>query len=178
MKLPEFSQEIWEDNYKAPGDVTVEDTWKRLAKAAASIEKEDIREKVEADFLSILTDFKFVPGGRIIANLGVDSRLATTLFNCYTIHPKDIELKDPDSLPGIFDMLKKQAMTLKSEGGLGNNFSWIRPRGMYVKGIGSRTPGVLKFMELWDKSSEVITMGSDYIIDELRSEEKIKIRKN
>ena len=112
-----------------------------------------------------------------MANLGIDTRHSTTLMNCYVHHPKDIGYKDPDSIEGIYDMLKAQAHTLKSEGGYGMNFSWIRPAGSYVKGIGSRTPGVLKFMELWDTSSEIITMGSEKILGTLKNDEKIKIRK-
>lgn len=177
IELPEFSQEVWEQNYKAPDDTSIMETWKRLAKNAAQIEKEDLRQKVEADFLYALIDFKFVPGGRIIANLGVNGREATTLFNCFLHHPKDIGLKDPDSIEGIIDLLKAQALTLRSEGGYGTNMSYLRPRGMYVKGIGSRTPGVLKFAELWDKSSEIITMGSTDIIGEKQLDEKNKIRK-
>ena len=89
----------------------------------------------------------------------------------------DTKLEDPDSIEGIYTQLQAQAKTLASEGGYGTNFSWIRPRGMYINGIGARTPGVLKFMELWDKSSEIITMGSDEILDDLKIDEKKKIRK-
>lgn len=172
-----YSEEIWKENYKAENENTIQDTWKRLAKEAAKIEKPEKRKQIFEQFYYILEDFKFIPGGRIMANLGINSRHATTLFNCYVHHPKDINYKDPDSIEGIYTMLKAQAHTLKSEGGYGMNFSWIRPAGSYIKGIGSRSPGVIKFMELWDKSSEIITMGSEKILGELRDDEKIKIRK-
>ena len=74
-------------------------------------------------------------------------------------------------------MVKRQALTLKSEGGYGMNFSWIRPAGTYINGIGARTPGVLKFMEMWDKSSEIITMGTTKRFGKKRKNEKVKIRK-
>lgn len=175
--MNKYSQEIWSDNYKAPGEETIDQTWKRIASEAAKIEKPEIRNQITEEFYSILEDFKFIPGGRIMANLGIDSRHATTLFNCYVHHPKDIDYKDPDSINGIYDMLKAQANTLKSEGGYGMNFSWIRPAGAYVHGIGSRTPGVLHFMELWDVSSKIITMGSEKILGQLHDDEKTKIRK-
>ena len=156
-----ISYEVWNDNYRAPGESSVEDTWERQARACAAVENEHSRKKAYDDFIWLLTDFKGIAGGRITANLGVDGREATSLMNCFVHNPSDIKYKDSDSLSGIYDMLKAQALTLKSEGGYGMNFSWIRPAGSYVSGIGGRTPGVLKFMELWDKSSEVITMGSE-----------------
>lgn len=172
-----ISDEIWDQNYRAPGEECLMDTWERQAKACASVEPENIREKIYKDFLWLLTDFKGIAGGRITANLGVNDRFATTLYNCFVHAPGDINYEDPDSINGIYDMLKFQAHTLKSEGGYGMNFSWIRPAGSYVEGIGSRTPGVLKFMELWDKSSEIITSGSEKILGKKKEFEKNKIRK-
>lgn len=175
--MNQYSEEVWSDNYKAPGEKDVQQTWTRLATECAKIEKPEIRKQITEEFYSILEDFKFIPGGRIMANLGVGGREATTLMNCFCHNPKDINYRDPDSIEGIYDMLKAQAHTLKSEGGYGTNFSWIRPAGAYVKGIGSRTPGVLAFMELWDTSSKIITMGSEKILGQLRDDEKTKIRK-
>lgn len=172
-----LSEQIWEDNYKAPRDSFRTDTWDRLAKGGASVEEAGVSAEVENSFKDILYNDRFVPGGRIISNLEVDDRLGTTLFNCFVHHPRDIGLADPDSLDGIYDMLKAQAKTLKSEGGYGINASWIRPEGSYVRGIGSRTPGVLKFMELWDKSSEIITSGSMKVLGSRKAGEKAKIRK-
>jgi len=172
-----LSIEVWEDNYKGPKDLIRKDTWDRIAQNCAEIEKEGIRDVIKTEFKKAVYNDRFVPAGRILANLGIDSRNATTLFNCFVHNPADINLKDCDSIDGIYDMLKAQAKTLKSEGGYGINASWIRPAGSYVKGIGSRTPGVLKFMELWDKSSEVITQGSTKILGSRRPDEKNKIRK-
>lgn len=173
-----LSIEIWQDNYREASEKTRVDTWKRLAKAAASVEATPaLQKKYEDEFYQLFYDDRFVAGGRIMANIGVADRSGTTLFNCFVHHVSDIKLKDCDSLDGIYDMLKAQAKTLKSEGGYGINASWIRPAGSYVKGIQSRTPGVLKFMELWDKSSEVITQGSVKVLGEKRLNEKNKIRK-
>ena len=173
--MNDFQKEIWKQNYKLPSENKIEDTWRRIAKAVASVEKD--KEYWEEQFYYLLEDFKFVPGGRINANIGVNGRKETTLFNCYVHNPKDIGFEDPDSIEGIFEMAKKQALTLKSEGGYGSNFSWLRPAGTYIAGIGARTPGVLKFMELWDKSSEIITMGTTKRHGKIREYEKIKIRK-
>lgn len=171
----EFQREIWKQNYKLTSEHKIQDTWKRVATAAAEVE-EDKKEWADR-FYYLLQDFKFVPGGRINANIGVEGRTGTTLFNCYVHNPKDIGYEDPDSIEGIFDMAKKQALTLKSEGGYGMNFSWLRPAGTYISGIGARTPGSLKFMEMWDKSSEIITMGTTKRHGKKRKDEKTKIRK-
>lgn len=113
----EFSNEIWKDNYRAFGENEVDDMWHRLARGAAAVEHPEKRQQIEDDFYSILKDFKFVPGGRIMANLGIEGREATTLYNCFVHVPGDLGLKDPDSITGIYTLLTAQAQTLKSEGG-------------------------------------------------------------
>lgn len=173
-----FSKEIWNDNYNSPLDNNnVENTFIRLSKTASSIERKEIKNNIQEWFYENISTLKFIPGGRIMANLGVPNRKSTTLYNCFVHHPKDIGLQDSDSIEGIYTMLKAQAHTLKSEGGYGLNASWIRPSGLFVAGIGSRTPGVLSFMELWDTSSKIITQGSSKILGEKRDDEKNKIRK-
>lgn len=176
-KYDQLSTEIEQQNYLAPGEKTREDIWKRNAKSTASVEKEDEIEKYEQEFYDLLKDDKFIPGGRTLANNGVESRKATTQFNCFVHNPADIGMKDPDSIEGIYNLLKAQAQTLKSEGGYGINASFIRPAGTYIDGIGARTPGVLKFMELWDKSSEIITQGSTKVLGPMKENEKLKLRK-
>ena len=81
---------------------------------------------------------------------------------------------DQDSIDGIYETLSSQAKTLKSEGGWGMNFSFIRPRGSFIKGIGSETPGAVKFMELFDKSSELVTEGSGISSGKKKGKEKIR----
>lgn len=172
-----LSVEVWNDNYRHTNETTRVETWNRVAESCASIEKEEIRKDIVEKFQSILYNDKFVPGGRILSNIGNNDRKGTTLFNCYVHNPKDIGLKDCDSIDGIYDMLKAQAKTLQSEGGYGINCSWIRPAGSYIEGIGARTPGPMKFMELWDKSSEIITVGSTKIRGSRKASEKSKVRK-
>lgn len=173
----EFSNEIWGVTYAGPNEKTLEDFWTRLADGCANVEEESKREEIRAKFYELVKDFNGMPGGRVAANIGITSRKQSTLFNCYVHGVKGLKYKDPDSVTGIYDMLKAQALTLKSEGGYGINFSWLRPNGAYIDGIGARTPGPVKFMELWDKSSEIITMGSDIVVGGKNKNEKKKIRK-
>lgn len=176
-KYDDLSVDTWEKNYKAPNETTREELWERCSNEAASVEKEEMKSLVKQKIYDLFSDDKFVAGGRIMANLGIKGRNKTTLYNCYVHNPGDIKMKDPDSIEGIYSLLKAQAKTLQSEGGYGINASFIRPAGVYIEGIGSRSPGVLKFMELWDKSSEIITMGSTKVLGEKKKNEKKKIRK-
>ena len=173
----DFSEEVWDTTYRLKDENKVTDSWLRVANAASapecSVEK---RREWSGNFFELLSNFRFVPGGRILANLG-NKDWTTTLFNCFVSHVQDLNIEDPDSISGIYEMLEKQSQTLKSEGGYGTNGSWIRPEGTYVHGIGSRTPGTLKFMELWDKSSEIITAGSVKMLGGKKKEEKNRIRK-
>jgi ribonucleoside-diphosphate reductase alpha chain len=153
----EFSEEVWRTTHKWSGDKTIEDTHRRVAKTIASIEKtEELRKEWEEKFYDLLSDFKGSAGGRILSNAGTDWA-GTTFINCFVGSLPD---KDLDSLEGIYQVLLEQAKTLKSEGGWGMNFSWMRPRGSFIKGIGVDSPGAVKFMELFDKSSEIVTAGS------------------
>jgi ribonucleoside-diphosphate reductase alpha chain len=170
--LDDFSQEVWQTTYKNIKDESIDDTLRRVARAAASVEKTaDKRELWENNFYELLTDFKVTAGGRILANAGTDWK-GTTLMNCF-VGPKPT--RDQDSMEGIIGTLLSQVQTLKSEGGWGMNFSFIRPRGAFIHGIGVETPGSVKYMELFDKSSDVITAGSG--LKSKNKEAKGKIRK-
>lgn len=177
--MNDFQIQIWQNNYKAPTDKTIQDTFLRVATAVAKAENDkDTRQFLAKQYYKIMSEWKFIPGGRILANAGVDAHKKATLYNCYTYHPYDFGIRDIDSMQGIFQTLKKSAKILASEGGLGLNLSFIRPNGSYIMGTGARTPGVIKFMELWDKASDVITMGSSKVIhDKFTSKAKKKIRK-
>lgn len=176
--MNDFQVEIWKNNYKSPNDKTIQDTFLRVAAAVAKAEPDkETRELLATQFYKIMSQWKFIPGGRIIANAGSGNKKAT-LYNCYVYHPYDFGIRDIDSMQGIFQTLKKSAKILASQGGLGVNLSFIRPNGSYIVGTGARTPGVVKFMELWDKASDVITMGSSKVInDKFTSKAKKKIRK-
>ena len=155
MKLPEYdiSKDIWERKYRfkgnevLPEDGIVEDTWKRVAKAVASKEK---RKKFwENEFYGILKDYKFLPAGRITANAGTKLS-CVTMFNCYVLN--DIE----DSLEGIFDTVKNAALTQKQGGGVGFDFSTIRPKGSPIHGCGVQSSGPISFMQVLDATCRTI----------------------
>ena len=153
----EFSQEVWENTYKHHTDNTINDTFRRVARDIASVEEtEEKKKEWEDKFYEAMSGFKVIPGGRILANAGADWA-GTTMMNCY-VGP--LPKYDLDSIDGIYQVLVDQANTLKSEGGWGMDFSWIRPRGSFIGGIGVESPGSIRFMELFDKSSDIITSGS------------------
>lgn len=168
----EFSEEVWDTTYKYHKDETVDDTLYRTAKGIAQAEKTPELQNYWTDiFYEMLSGFAVTTGGRIYSNAGTDYA-GTTLFNCYTT---PYPTHDIDSVAGIIQLLNIQAQTLKSEGGWGCNFSHIRPRGAKIEGIGAESPGVVKFMELFDASSDIITSGSG--IESKDKTVKKKIRK-
>lgn len=167
-----FSEEVWSSTYKDHNDTDINDSLYRVAKAAASVEKtEELKTEWSEKFYDMLSEFKCTAGGRIYANAGTEWK-GTTLMNCY-VSPR--VKNDVDSLDGILTHLRNQAQTLKSEGGWGENFSYIRPRGAFIHGIGVETPGAVKYMEWFDKGSEIITSGSGK--KSLNKKAKGKIRK-
>ena len=163
-----FSEETWFQKYKFVDDECVQDTWRRVAKDLASVEEDS--EKWEKKFYKALEDFKFVPGGRITSNAGTGLK-GTTYINCFV---DGFEGTDLDSIEGIYSTLTKQAKILKSEGGYGFCSDVMRPCGSHIHGIANQSPGAVKFLELWDKSSEIITAGSN---KKSRKDQKNFIRK-
>ena len=154
-KLPEYniSKDIWDRKYRFKGnevvteDFTVDDTWKRVAKAVASKEKDS--KHWEKEFYSILEDYKFLPAGRITANAGTELD-SVTMFNCYVLN--DIN----DSIEGIFDTVKNAALTQKQGGGVGFDFSSIRPKGSPIEGCGAQASGPISFMQVLDATCRTI----------------------
>jgi len=152
-----FSEEIWKSTYKDHNDTCLQDTFNRVAKTMASAETTPEKQQEWYEkFLDLLSGWKGVTGGRIMSNAGTEWT-NTGFLNCYVtpMPPENI-----DSIEGILKILKDQSNTLKSEGGWGCDFSFIRPRGAFIGGVGVESPGAIKFMELFDKSSEIVTSGS------------------
>ncbi|MGB1575732.1 MAG: adenosylcobalamin-dependent ribonucleoside-diphosphate reductase, partial [Paracoccaceae bacterium] len=129
-----------------PLDGTVEDTWRRIARALAVVEKD--ADRWENEFNGALEDFKFLPAGRITAGAGTARKV--TLFNCFVMGTI------PDSMGGIFDMLKEAALTMQQGGGIGYDFSTIRPKGALVTGVAADASGPLSFMDVWDSMCRTI----------------------
>lgn len=172
--MNDFSREVWFDTYRYNdgNENDILDSFRRVANAIAEAEKPELKKKYSDEFYNALSKYYFCPGGRILANAGTSFK-GTTLANCY-VGPKPN--RDQDSLEGITTVLLKQMQTLKSEGGWGMNFSFIRPRGSTISKIGVESPGAVTYMELFNKSSHIITSGSG---KENKGEEgkKNKIRK-
>ncbi|MFX4299975.1 adenosylcobalamin-dependent ribonucleoside-diphosphate reductase [Pseudosulfitobacter pseudonitzschiae] len=154
VALPAISSQIWDMKYQfkdidgSPIDLTVEDSWRRIAKALAEAEGENIRAEIEDTFYEALEDYKYLPAGRITAGAGTGRNV--TLFNCFVMGTI------PDSMPGIFDMLKEAALTMQQGGGIGYDFSTIRPKGVLVRGVGSDASGPLSFMDVWNAMCKTI----------------------
>ena len=129
-----------------PIDADVEATWRRIAADLASVESEP--SKWEERFYGALEDFKYLPAGRIVAGAGTGR--AVTLFNCFVMGTI------PDHMGGIFDGLKEAALTMQQGGGIGYDFSTIRPKGAAVKGVGADASGPLSFMDVWDSMCRTI----------------------
>ncbi len=163
----ELSREIYEQTYKY-GDETIDTTQERIARDIASNEADP--EKWTKEFLSVLEDFKFVPGGRIISNAGTQIR-GTTYINCFV---DGFVGKDQDSIGGILEALKRQAFILKSEGGYGFCADVMRPRGGYIEGIANDTPGAVKWLDNWNTQSDVITAGSGRKSGNKKAKQKIR----
>ncbi len=147
-----IAEQIWDMKYRMkdaegqPVDASVEDSWRRVARSLASVEADP--EIWEDRFYAALEDFKFLPAGRILAGAGTGR--SVTLFNCFVMGTI------PDSMAGIFDMLKEAALTMQQGGGIGYDFSTIRPRGAAVKGVAADASGPLSFMDVWDAMCRTI----------------------
>ncbi|MCI2400593.1 adenosylcobalamin-dependent ribonucleoside-diphosphate reductase [Aliiroseovarius subalbicans] len=144
-----IAEQIWDMKYRfkdaegAPIDQSVEDSWRRIARSLSAAEPEQ-----EDAFYDALDDFKFLPAGRITAGAGTERNV--TLFNCFVMGTI------PDSMGGIFDMLKEAALTMQQGGGIGYDFSTIRPKGADVLGVAADASGPLSFMDVWDAMCRTI----------------------
>ncbi len=147
-----ISRQIWDAKYRlkaldgTPIDHTIEDSWRRVAHALAGAEAHPSH--WEDRFYAALEGFRFLPAGRIFSGAGSDRRV--TLFNCFVMG--DIE----DDLGGIFKHLREAALTMQQGGGIGYDFSSLRPQGAPVKGVGADASGPLSFMDVWDSMCRTI----------------------
>jgi len=142
----DIARHIWDSKYRYRDgerlhDHTLPDTWRRVALALARQERGDVH-AWEQRFYAILDNFRFLPGGRILAGSGTVRNV--TLFNCFVMG--SIE----DSLDGIFDALKEGALTMQQGGGIGYDFSTLRPAGTPTHRAGTIASGPVSFMRIWD----------------------------
>jgi ribonucleoside-diphosphate reductase alpha chain len=151
-RVASISQQIWDMKYRlkgadgAPVDKSIEDSWRRVATALAAPEKS--KKKWADAFYDAMADFRFLPAGRIVAGAGTKRQV--TLFNCFVMGTI------PDDMGGIFDNLKEAALTMQQGGGIGYDFSTLRPKGAPVKGVGADASGPLSFMDVWDAMCRTI----------------------
>lgn len=148
-----ISSQVWEAKYRyRHGDVvydhSIEDTWARVAKAIAKAEKPSLRKQWEKTFYQALENFQFLPGGRILAGAGTKHKV--TLFNCFVMDIAE------DSIQGIFKGLSEGALTLQEGGGVGYDFSVLRPKGDIAHKTGIEASGPVSFMRIWDAMCSVL----------------------
>ncbi len=151
-RIAPISRQVWDAKYRlkaldgTPLDRGIEESWRRVARALAAPEREPVL--WEERFYAALEDFRFLPAGRILSGAGSGRRV--TLFNCFVMG--DI----PDDLGGIFEHLREAALTMQQGGGIGYDFSTLRPKGAVVKGVGADASGPLSFMDVWDAMCRTI----------------------
>jgi ribonucleoside-diphosphate reductase alpha chain len=147
-----ISQQIWDMKYRLKGsdgaalDKTIEDSWRRIATALAAPEKDPALWAER--FYQALENFRFLPAGRVVAGAGAGRNV--TLFNCFVMGTV------PDDMAGIFTHLREAALTMQQGGGIGYDFSTLRPKGAPVKGVGADASGPLSFMDVWDAMCRTI----------------------
>ena len=142
-----IAREIWDAKYRhnpsdGSGDADFADTAARVARAVALAEPEEQRQQWEERFRDLIDSLAFIPAGRILAGAGTGR--AVTLFNCFVMGTI------PDNLDGIFQHLREAALTMQQGGGVGMDFSTIRPSGAPVRGVDADASGPLSFMDCWD----------------------------
>src|SRR3981081_2658212 len=151
MDLAPLSQRIWDMKYRfrdasGDADADLDATWWRVARALAAPERDP--ELWAGRFHEALAGFKFLPAGRVIAGAGTGR--SVTLFNCFVMGTI------PDDMSGIFENLREAALTMQQGGGIGHDFSTLRPQGAPVKGVGADASGPLSFMDVWDSMCRTI----------------------
>lgn len=152
--LPPIAEHIWQSRYRlhdergVPLDQTIDDTFGRVARAAAAVEPASARRSWEQRYCDAMGDFSVIPAGRILAGAG--SGRNVTLFNCFVMGTL------ADDLGGIFASVREAALTMQQGGGIGQDFSTLRPKGALVRGAGVDAAGPLRFMDVWDTMCRTI----------------------
>lgn len=154
MKLDGVRQKVFLDRYSLkdeagnPLEQTPEEMWKRVAKGIARVEKKANRKEWEEKFYKVMEDFKFLPGGRILAGAGTG--FDVTYFNCFVIP------NPPDSRGGIMENLTQMIEIMAHGGGVGLNLSGLRPRGSRVKKVNGFSSGPMNWAELYSLATKDI----------------------
>jgi ribonucleoside-diphosphate reductase alpha chain len=148
----DLAADVLRSKYLAPNEQGPMHMWSRIARALASVEKEEDRELWYNRFLALLFDFTFVPGGRVMHGAGrEDARRRPTLSNCYVIPIEE------DSLEGIYRCITESAMVYRTGGGVGTDLSALRPEGAPVNATIDHSPGATAFMNLFSESTNTVS---------------------
>ncbi|MCK9258620.1 MAG: adenosylcobalamin-dependent ribonucleoside-diphosphate reductase [Azoarcus sp.] len=153
LQMQEISGEVLIEKYAKGDEQTVHAVRQRVARALAAIEAEDKRAHWEAKFLEA-QEKGFVPAGRI--NSAAGTTLAATLINCFVQPVGDSVTESVDGRPGIYTALAQAAETMRRGGGVGYDFSSIRPKGALVRGTASNASGPVSYMRVFDRSCETV----------------------
>ena len=152
--MSDISRQVWDMKYRlkqpdgTPMDRDVPDSWARVALALAQAETPGHRVERAQEFARALSGYRFLPAGRILAGAGTGR--SVTLFNCFVMGTIT------DSMDGIFSALREAALTLQQGGGIGYDFSTLRPKGATVMGVGADASGPVSFMDVWDAMCRTI----------------------
>lgn len=151
-----IAEQIWRQKYQYQSDgthidATVEDTWARVATALATTEAREDCDDVAQTFFDAMSSFRVLPGGRILSGAGTQRRV--TLANTFVMRTI------PDSVTGIMDTLKDAALTMQMGGGVGFDFSTIRPSGVTVQGLDCPAAGPLAAMDIFDVTCRMLVTG-------------------
>jgi ribonucleoside-diphosphate reductase alpha chain len=148
-----ISADVLRDKYAKGDEKTIDDVLQRVARALAEVEREDQREHWQGRFLQALQS-GFIPAGRIQSAAGTG--LAATLINCFVQPVGDSIREDEDGHPGIYTALAEAAETMRRGGGVGYDFSRIRPAGAWVAATRSNASGPISYMRVFDRSCETV----------------------
>lgn len=154
LPLQPISQDVLAEKYFKNGEKSVDELFRRVAQSLASVEKEECRDQHEADFLANMYEGA-IGAGRIMSSAGTD--IKATLINCFVQPVGDcIQGKDDEGYPGIYEALREAAETMRRGGGVGYDFSRIRPRGSFVKGTSSEASGPCSYINVFDQSCSTV----------------------
>ena len=153
FRSQEISGEVLIEKYAKGDEKTVDEVRRRIAHALAKVETESKRSHWEKQFLWAQQN-GFVPAGRI--NSAAGTNLTATLINCFVQPVGDSITEVTDGRPGIYTALAEAAETMRRGGGVGYDFSSIRPVGAHVKGTNSRASGPVSYMRVFDRSCETV----------------------
>lgn len=150
-----IAEEIWRQKYRlvrpdGAAEASLGETLMRVAAGLAAVEKggRKARSRWSSAFFDCMADMGFIPGGRILAGAGTGRDV--TLFNCFVMG------RIEDDLGAIFDGVKQAALTMQAGGGVGMDFSTLRPKGALVRSVGADASGPVSFMDVWDAMCRTI----------------------